>query len=217
MQDTPAQAAAVVDYARGPATENRRPGHDPNASLDYAPQAPQDVLKRRLRAGVTVLTSVLLGAIAGWIIDPALYRAVGFIQIEQTTLPLNGDGQPLGIDAIQARQAAVIAGLTGAPNLNVAATQLPAAVTLTPAEIAVRLKAQPVPQSRLISVSYDDADPQVAAAVVNAVMSRRNPPGVTVVAVATPPAKPQRGLLYLVGGSAVGLLLGVAIVALQWK
>ena len=189
----------------------------PAAVLDYAPQAPQDVVTRRLRAAVTVLVCVLLGAIAGWIIDPRLYRAAGFLQIEQTTLPATGDDQLLNVDAILARQATVIAGLTGAPNLNAVVKQLPQTVTLTPAEIALRLEVQVVPHSRLISVSFDDPDPQVAAAVVNAVMSGRNPPGVTVVAVATPPAKPQQNRLYFVGGSAVGLLLGVAIVALRWK
>jgi len=189
----------------------------PAAVLDYAPPAPQDTVARRLRAVVTILACMLLGAIAGWIIDPQLYRAVGFLQIEQTTQPHTANEQLLDVDAVQSRQAAIVAALTSPNNLNLTATRLPPTITLTPAEIAPRLKVQVVPESRLISVSFDDPDPRTAAAVANAVMGQRNPPGVTVVAVAAPPAKPLQNRLYFVGGSAVGLLLGIAIVALRWK
>ena len=127
------------------------------------------------------------------------------------------ENELLDVDAVQSRQAAIVAALTSPNNLNLTATRLPPTITLTPAEIAPRLKVQVVPESRLISVSFDDPDPRTAAAVANAVMGQRNPPGVTVVAVAAPPAKPLQNRLYFVGGSAVGLLLGIAIVALRWK
>lgn len=189
----------------------------PAAVLDYAPAAPLDAATRRIRAVATVLFCMLLGAAGGWIIDPRIYRAVGILQVAQTRVTPTADEQVLDVNALQSQQAAVVAGITAPANLNVAVTKLPPTITLTPAQMAPHLKAQTVPQSQLISVSYEDPDPRTAAAVVNAVMSQPLPSGVVIAVAATPPAQPQRNRLYVVGGLAVGLLLGVFIVALRWK
>jgi hypothetical protein len=74
-----------------------------------------------------------------------------------------------------------------------------------------------MPNSRLIAVTFTDDDPRTAASVVNAVMRSSRAPGVQIVAAATPPARPQRGLFYPIAGAAIGLLAGLFIVARRWK
>jgi hypothetical protein len=172
---------------------------------------------RRLRAAVFVLTFVLLGATAGWIFDPPLYRAIGFLMVDPTQITPAAEVQVLNADELQARQAAAVAGVAGAANVQVIVSQLPSSMSLTATEIQAKLKVQTVPQSRLVAVSYEHPDPRIPAAVVNLAMGRYVTPGVNVAAIATPPAQPQRSRLYLFGGAAVGMLLGLLIVALRWK
>ena len=185
----------------------------PAAVLDYATTPRRDVLVRRTRAVVTVLFCMLLCASVGWIIAPRTYRALGYLQVAQTDQALPGSQQLLDVNAVQARQAAAVTGVAAPANLT-AATAL---VTPTPAITPAALEVQPVPQSRLIAVSYLHSDAKIAADVTNALMVCYKAPGVTTIAMATPPAQPQQNRLYVAGGLAVGLLAGILIVALRWK
>jgi hypothetical protein len=189
----------------------------PAAVLDYAAPTPLSPVLRRLRAAILVLTCLLLGAIAGWIFDPRMYRAVGFLMVDATQITPAADEQVLNFDQLKARQAAAVAGVAGAANVQAIVSQLPSSMKLTAAEVTANLKVQTVPQSRLVTVSYEHPDPRVAAAVTNLAMGRYVTPGVNVAAVATPPAQPQRSRLYLLGGAAIGMLLGLLIVAMRWK
>jgi len=164
-----------------------------------------------------VLTCVLLGAVAGWIFDPRMYRAIGFLMVDPTQITPAADVQLLNADQLQARQAAAVAGIAGTANVQTIRSQLPSSMTLTAAEISGNLRVQPVPQSRLVAVSFDHDNPRTAAAVVNLAIGRYASPGVNVAAIATPPAQPQRSRLYLLGGASIGLLLGLFIVAFRSK
>jgi hypothetical protein len=189
----------------------------PAAVLDHAPQRPQDPIIRRLRAIALALAFVLMGAAAGWLFDPRIYRAVGFLVVDPTQISPAAQEVVLSADELQAKQAAMVAGVAGNANIQTILSQLPPTMTLTAAQIKTNLKVQVVPQSRLVAVSFDHDDPRVAAAVVNVAMGRYVAPGVNVAVVATRPAQPQHNRLYLLGGAAVGLLLGTFIVARRWK
>ena len=186
------------------------PSSQPAAVLDYAAPTPHDEALRRLRGVILVLVGTLLGGGLGWMIEPRVYRAVGYLQVEPTQA---GSDQMLDANGIQSRQAAAATALASPANLNAAVTLLPRTMPLKPAEIVPKLRAQKVQESRLVAVSFEHADPQTAAAVVNAVMSSYTAPGVATVAMAMPPGRPMRNKLFPLAGLAAGLLAGLFIVA----
>jgi hypothetical protein len=189
----------------------------PAAVLDYAAPARQSPILRRLRAAVFVLVCLLIGAITGWIFDPRMYRAVGFLMVDTTQITPAADVKVLDADELQKRQAAAVAGVAGNGNVQKILSQLPSSMGVTTADITANLKVQTVPQSRLVAVSYEHHNPRAAAAVVNLAMGHYATPGVNVAAIATPPAQPQHSRLYLLGGAGIGLLVGLLIVAMRWK
>jgi hypothetical protein len=186
------------------------------AVLDYATATPQYSIARVFRALVTVFVCMLLGVAVGWIVDPRMYRAVSLVRIEQTQHAAAGE-EMLDANAVDARRTKVVAGVTAPGNVNAAVALLPPAIKLTPAQIAANLKVQPIPESLLIAVSYDDTDPQTAAAVAAAVVQAHKAPGITVMVAPGPPMRPLHGRRYLVAGGGAGLFAGVTIVALRWK
>ena len=60
------------------------PSAQPAAVLDYAAPTPHDEMLRRLRGVILVLACTLLGGGLGWMIEPRVYRAVGYLQVEPT-------------------------------------------------------------------------------------------------------------------------------------
>ena len=124
---------------------------------------------------------------------------------------------PPDMTAISARQAAAVTALNSPLNLNAAVALLPPTLKLTPAQVAADLKVGSVPESRLVVVSFQTDDASTAAAVANAVMPAGTTPQLAPAQLATPPLQRQQNKLFPIGGLAVGLLIGVAIVALRWK
>ena len=156
-------------------------------------------------------------AAAGWLFDPRIYRAIGFLVVDPTQISPAAQEVILDTNQVQAKQAAMVAGVAGNANIQTILSQLPPTMNLTAAQIKANLKVRVVPQSRLVAVSFDHDDPRVAAAVANVAMGRYVAPGVNVAAVATPPAQPQHNRLYPLAGAAVGLLIGTFIVARRGK
>jgi uncharacterized protein involved in exopolysaccharide biosynthesis len=190
----------------------------PAAVLDYASSQPQQAVIRRLRGLAIVLLCMLLLGGAGYIFQPDTYRATALLQVD---LPPNfpaGAIAELNPSVMRSQQTAAVAGLVSPTNLNAAAATLAArGIALTPSELTARIKVDPIKESRLIRVTFDDGLPRDAAMVANAVINSYTAPGVTVVVTATPPARPQRDHFYTIAGLAVGFLVGVAITALRWK
>src|SRR3954471_18551942 len=124
----------------------------PAAVLDYASSRPQEAVLRRLRGAVIVLIFMFLGAGAGWLIDPRMYRAVGYLMVDPTQVTPSADVQSLDATQVQARQAAAVAGVAGSANAQVVATQLPSSMNVTTAMVMANLKVQAIPQSRLVAV-----------------------------------------------------------------
>lgn len=188
----------------------------PATVLDYAPTAPAGVLLGRLRAVLVVLGCVLVSAAIGLIIGPTRYRAVGLLQIDppQTAPATNWSND---VTVIKGRQAAAVKSLTSPSNVKAAVGLLPPTARLTSAQVASRLKVRAIPDSRLIGVSYQHEDARTAAAVVNAVMAAGTTTQLGIANAATPPMGRQHDKLFPLAGAAVGLLLGVATVALRSK
>ena len=183
--------------------------------LNYAASPRQGYILRRLRGLVTVLFCMVLCGAFGWLAQPTSYRAVGLLQVRADTqvsdLFLDGGGVP-SADGVMF---AVAATLTSRDNREAVSKQLGGVVT--PAQLTAGLQVRPVPNSRLIAVTYADADPRIAAAAANAAMATNAAPGVTIVAPAAVPTRPHHERFAVLAGLAVGLLLGVATVALRWK
>jgi capsular polysaccharide biosynthesis protein len=218
MPDTPAHASAVVDNAQGP-MENRRRGRAVSTVLDYAPSPLADPAVRRLRGLLVLLGCMIGGAVIGWAVDPREFQATGYVHVATETSATMF--QPLSLSAVDQRQAAVAAAMTAPANLNaVVATlplSLPPGATLTADDLTERLNVRPMPNSFLVAVTYTDRDPGTAAAVVNAVMRGGLARGMNIAAAATPPARPQRNRFFPTAGLAVGLLVGMLIVARHSK
>jgi uncharacterized protein involved in exopolysaccharide biosynthesis len=181
--------------------------------LDYAATPRQDQILRRLRGLVTILFCMVLCGAFGWLMQPVSYRAAGFVQVEARTQVGTLDEMVL-VDHVGV-VTGVVAGIKSHENLK-ATSQLLGGI-VAPAQLRSNLDVHPVPNSRLAMVTFTDADPRVAAATVNAAMSSSVSPGVTIVAPAAVPTRPYHEKFAALAGLAVGLLLGVAIVALRWK
>lgn len=133
----------------------------PAAVLDYAATTPQEGLLRRLGAGAIVLLCMVLCGGIGWFVGPSAYRAFGLMQIDPArgSIPMVA-GPSVEVNARTARQAAAVTALTSPANLNAAVAQLPLSMMLTPGKVPANLKVRPVPESRLIMVSFEhDDDP----------------------------------------------------------
>ena len=58
---------------------------DPAAALDYAATPTAEKMLRRLRGLVTILFCMVLCGAVGWMVQPANYRATGFLQVAAPT------------------------------------------------------------------------------------------------------------------------------------
>jgi len=187
----------------------------PGAVLNYAATRPQEAALRRLRKVVVILIWMLLLGVAGYLIQPSIYRTNALLQIQP---PPGGDAQLQATDQVQAQQGLVVAGLTSAANINAAVTSLNGqGIPVNAALVTTNLKAKPVAQSRLVLVQSEATTPGDAAAIANAVISSCRAPGITTVAAPAVPAAPQRSYLYPIVGVVIGFFLGFAIVALRWR
>jgi hypothetical protein len=185
------------------------------AVLDYAPPPLAAPVVRRMRALMVILICIVVGGLAGQVFGPREFQATGYMHVATnptSTLP------PMSLGTVDKRQAEVAAAIM---QLSAVVATLPPAVPpkapLTATDLAARLNVRPMPNSRLVAVTFTDDDPRTAAAVVNAVMRGSRAPDIQIVAAATPPARPQRGVFFPLAGAAVGLLAGLFIVARRSK
>jgi hypothetical protein len=192
---------------------------EPAAVLDYAALRPQGHALRWFRAATTVLLCVLFFGGAAFALQPVRYRASGLLSVSPAwTHPRDDTQEQLNLQAAQKAQAAAVAGLKSSATLDAAIGVLQQhGISMTHGEIVERMTVRPIEQSTLTYVAFDDRTPANAAAVLNAIMTSCGTLGVTVASPASIPTRPLRNAFYSVGGLAVGLLVGVFIVARRWK
>ena len=194
MPSAPAAPAVVLEYSAAP--------------------APPSQALRALSGLLTVLFCVVVCGAFAWMVQPDSYRAAGFLRVTSHTSvnDLFLDGTEVGGQHM--------------PHLVAMWIKSPSALAevshslggiVTPAQLATKLEARPIPDTELVAIRFADADPRVAAATVNVAMRRLRVSGVTTVAPATVPTQRVREEMAAVAGPAAGLLIGLAIVALRWK
>ncbi len=187
----------------------RDQANQPLPVIEYAPPLPPRRMLRWIGRGAVVLICAVAGALLGRAVAPQRFTAVAYVQVTDTTTM-----NPQSVVALQQLHAD---GLTSTTTLNTASATMAGPRKLATAEMRMRVLAQPIPQSRLISLAYTDSDPSVAAAaaaaIVNAYCS-----GQAAAAIATMPSVPMWGRynrLFLMAGAVIGAVAGLLFILLR--
>jgi hypothetical protein len=189
----------------------------PPPILHYAPQAPPPRSKRwPARIGI-ILICGLFGAVLGRA-QATSYTATGIMSVA----PVMWGSQPQqqqSVAGLTASQRQHVGGIVSATNAAAASRALTAmgGPRVSASDIQKGLRAAPIPESRLLRVTYDGESPRVASAVVYAAMQSYAAanPATGVVSAAAASSTPTHAKLFLAGGFAIGASLGLAIVVLR--
>lgn len=132
-----------------------------------------EILRRRWRLGLLVFVIVVAGVSAGLLLQPPVYRATGLLEIRRETtsaVPVESlfGSERLGTDELET-QFGILRSQTLATRVIDQLTRAGVAVPPTPERLRRELAVDPQKGSRLVAVSYDAHEPELAAGVVNAV------------------------------------------------
>jgi hypothetical protein len=177
--------------------------------LDYAPPAERPAHVRWAINILWLIGVALIGAVVGSIVHPVSFVAVGYMQVDP--------GSQANFKAIEQSKREQVALLLSDNTLVEASKSLAGTPTpLTAAELKSGLHVQAVPESKLISVHFEHANSQLAAAGASAIM-RVPGSGIRMVAAPFVPTQQRFLKLYLIGGAVSALLIYGVFLAIRHK